>query len=202
MNNNRVIICLHGYGKRRGIQFKALVDALGNKYNFVCVDYFTLNENDINYKDWLDRAETVFIENKDKEIIVIGFSLGAVIGSYFANKYNVKKMIFIGASFEYDYFLRIKKASPEKVIPIAYLDTFVDVVDNCADSIYEVNCPVTYIHAKGDEIIPYELSVKYCEKTKKGKLISLDGGQHMLFDNELLKDKTIEIIDSEISELI
>ena len=198
---NTTIICLHGYGKRRGVQFKYLVDNLQD-YDFVCPDYYTLDPSDIDYRMWLARAEDCLEKYKDNDIIIIGFSLGAVLGSYFANKYNVKKMIFLGASFEYDYFLKVKRANPENVIPLAYLDTFVDVVDNCASSISEVNCPVTFIHAKGDEIIPYELSVKYhgyC-KNKDSKLILLDGGQHMLFDNEDLKDKIVDIIRQELMQ--
>ena len=103
---NRTIICLHGYGKRRGVQFKYLIDNL-NDYQFVCPNYYSLDPDDTDYKSWLNRAEDCFIEHKDEELIVIGFSLGAVIGSYFANKYNVKKMIFLGASFEYDYFITL-----------------------------------------------------------------------------------------------
>lgn len=196
------VICLHGYGKRRGVQFKYLVDNLGDKYNFVCPDYYTLDPSDTNYKDWLNRAEECLIEHKDEDIILIGFSLGAVIASYFANKYHVKKMIFLGASFEYDYFLKVKRANPESAIPLAYLDTFVDVIDNCAMSIKDVECPITFVHAKGDEIIPVELSIKYCElcKNKDSKLILLEGGQHMLFDNVDLKDKTVEIINNELEQ--
>lgn len=198
---NRTIICLHGYGKRRGVQFKYLIDNL-NDYQFVCPNYYSLDPDDTDYKSWLNRAEECFIEHKDEELIVIGFSLGAVIGSYFANKYNVKKMIFLGASFEYDYFLKVKRANPENVIPLAYLDTFVDVVDNCASSIVDVKCPVTFIHAKGDEIIPVELSIKYYElcKNPKSKLILLEGGQHMLFDNDDLKDKTVDLIKQELKQ--
>ena len=196
---NRTIICLHGYGKRRGVQFKYLVDNL-NTYDFVCPNYYTLDPNDSDYLVWLNRVETCLEEHKDDELIIIGFSLGAVFASYFANKYDVKKLIFLGASFEYDYFLKVKRANPESAIPLVYLDTFVDVIDNCASSIKDVKCPVTFIHAKGDEIIPCELSIKYhglCQN-KESKLILLEGGQHMLFDNEQLKDKTVDIIREEL----
>jgi len=198
--NNNTIICLHGYGKRRGVQFKLLEERLGSEYNFVCPNYFTLEPDDINYKDWLDRAEAELIKHQGEDIILIGFSLGAVLASYFANKYNVKKLIFLGASFEYEKFLEVKNANPDPVVPAKYLDTFVDVVDNCASSIKDVKCPVVFIHAKKDQIIPYELSVKYYEycKNPKSKLILLEGGQHMLFDDEGLRDKTIEILSEEL----
>lgn len=196
---NKTIVCLHGYGKRRSVQFNYLVDKLKD-YNFVCPDYYSLQPNDIDYHNWLNRVDEVLNQHKSDEIIIIGFSLGAVIASYFANKYDVKKLILIGGSFEYDNFLKVKGANPESAIPAKYIDTFVQLVDNCANAIYEVECPITFIHAKGDEIIPYAVSQnRYSQcKNRESKLFLLDGGQHMVFDDEILKDKTIEIINNEI----
>ena len=197
------IICLHGYGKRRSLQYAALVETLQDKYDFVCPDYYTLDPDDIDHQLWISRVEEIVKQHCTEDIIMIGFSLGAVIASYMATRYSIKKLIFLGASFEYEHFLEVKRANPDPQIPEAYLKTFVEICDNFTPCLKDVECPISFIHALQDEIIPYELSIKYHDlaKSKHKNLYLLGGGRHMLFDDDRLRDKVIDIIETEIKSI-
>ena len=64
----------------------------------------------------------------------------------------------------------------------------------------KIDCPVTFVAAKGDELIPYEFSVKYYEKIDNPdkKLYLLEGGSHTILDDPETKEKVLEILKEEL----
>src|SRR5699024_12671925 len=53
--------------------------------------------DDVSHEDWLNTAEETFLQLRKKvnRIYLIGFSMGGMIASYFAAKYNVNKLVIL-----------------------------------------------------------------------------------------------------------
>ncbi|CQR48276.1 Thermostable monoacylglycerol lipase [Paraliobacillus sp. PM-2] len=59
--------------------------------------------DDVSYTEWIQKAEQALIELKQKVdiVYVIGFSMGGMIASYLASKYNVAKLVLLSPSRRY-----------------------------------------------------------------------------------------------------
>lgn len=212
------LIFIHGFGKRRTDEFIPLYNALKDKYHIVMPElYNQAFENDKVWHNWVSKAEEKVIEakNNHEEIILVGFSMGGVIASYLASKFSIKKLVLIAPAFEYLNFQTassvVKKGLQKKVvdpndkylkIPAEFNQTFMDVVDNCKKGIEHVNCPVLFIAAANDELIPYTVSMKYYKKVPHNdkKCVILMDGQHRILDDDKLSKMTISIIQDFIED--
>ena len=83
MKNSKRIICIHGYGKRRGRQFSLIEEAFSDRYEILCPDYYELDRKDASYELWLHNVQTFLDQYNDEPMILIGFSLGALIACHF-----------------------------------------------------------------------------------------------------------------------
>lgn len=204
-----VIICIHGFGKRKTDEYIPLYEAMKDDYDIVMPELFDQRYPEDNiWHNWVSRAEEKVLEAKkqNREVILIGFSMGGVIATYIASKFNIKKLILLAPAFEYLHLKTAKSAvvSNKKKeedgkylkLPSEFTNTFIDVVDNCKDAIKDIHCPTLFIAATGDEVIPYTISSKYYKKVphEAKKCIILEDGQHRLLDDERLSKLVINLI--------
>lgn len=198
MNKNK-IICIHGYGKRRGRQFDDLSNAFKGD-EFICPDYYDLSKEDGDYKLWIKRIDALLNKYKEEEIVLIGFSLGALIASRFVKEYGVKKLILISPALDCDRFIKIKKENIDPLIPYAYLDEVKKCVDECLVYFRALTIPVSILHSKADELIPYQAVLREYEQlsSPKKKLFLFEKGHHTLLDDSKKKEEIIKIIRNEL----
>ncbi|MBO4919895.1 MAG: alpha/beta hydrolase [Erysipelotrichaceae bacterium] len=194
------ILCLHGFGKRRGRQFEVLREAFGDCFEILSPDYYELNKEDASCERWLNNVKDILEEYKEERPVVIGFSMGALMASHFSREYGIEKMIFLSPGLDDQKFLEIKRSNPDPAVPDEYIDVFPEVLKRCLPDVEKIDCPVTFVAAKGDELIPYEFSVKYYEKIDNPdkKLYLLEGGSHTILDDPETKEKVLEILKEEL----
>ena len=194
------ILCLHGFGKRRGRQFEAIREAFSDHFEILCPDYYELKKEDADADLWLKHARDVLDELVDDKLIVIGFSLGALIAAHFAREYSFVKMILLSPSLDDRNFLEVKKANPDPAVPEEFLEVFSETLKRCIGDVEEISCPVTLLHAKGDELIPYAFTEEYFDKirSRQKKLYLLEGGSHVILDDPDTKENVMEILRKEL----
>ncbi len=211
-----LIIMIHGFGKRRNVEFANLIKALEHDYDIIAPNLFDQRYvSDNVWYNWVSRAEEAIIQakNEGREIILIGFSMGGVIASYLASKFVIKRLILLAPAFDYATITtasnivtsainKEKKEEEFVKLPSEFYKTFMDVVDNCKEAIFKVQCPTLFIAALKDELIPYTVAHKYYRKMENPhkRLVLLGDGQHRLLDDPATKDVAIELIKSFIAE--
>lgn len=210
-----VIITIHGYGRRRKHEMDNLV--LWSKdegYEIVQFDMYDLfDEQDNDWMKWVTRAKNVVntYELANRDIYLVGFSMGGVIASYLAaTSRNVKKLILIAPAFHYlhmdtitsviskgaaGFFSNDKDKKPEVEIPRSFYGAFMDLVKALKRYIAEVECPVLILHGDEDEVIPLRSSTWAFEKIphEQKKLIILHGGHHRLLMDPKVSWETYQI---------
>ena len=202
MSKDVKILCLHGFGKRRGRQFDYLEEELKDRYEILAPDYYALSKEDADCGIWMENVRKILEELKDERLIVIGFSLGALMAAHYAKEYDFEKMIFISPGFDDRKFLEVKLADPDPSVPAGYIQVFSDVLKSCIDDVKDIECPVTIIHSKSDELIPYGYSVEYYDKIKSEhkRLYLLEGGSHAVLDDLSIRGKVMDILEDELSD--
>ena len=169
-----LLICIHGFGKRTTDEYANLVKYFEKDCEIIVPKLFdqTIPE-DRNWEDWVKRAMAPVLENKNRDVYLIGYSMGGVIASYIAMKCpNVKKLFLLAPAFSFLNLTTAKRTVKEVVKPDKYYPeypemtaditrTFMSVVNNCKDSIKFVTCPVFFFHCMKDNTIPYTVSEDY-----------------------------------------
>ncbi len=211
-----VIIAIHGFGKRRTDEYGPLVERLKDSYDIRLPELFDQRfPSDNIWYNWVSRAEeeVVKVKNEKREIILIGYSMGGVIATYLASKFEIKKLILLAPAFEYlkvstatGYAFGPKYPEDDKYAPLPpeYLATFVDVVNNCRDGIDGVSCPTLFIHCIGDALIPHTVSLKYYRRLniKDKQCILIADGSHRLLEDPVSESVVLDLIESFITEKI
>ena len=194
------ILCLHGYGKRRGRQFASFAEAFEDRFDIISPDYCELSEDDADSDLWLEKASQA-LDRCSSEPILIGFSLGAIIAAHLAHENKIKKLIMISPAFEYGRFLEVKRKQPDSAVPEAYLDVFAKIVDRFGEDVKTLDCPIRILHAENDELIPCMASQKAFEqlRTANKKLFLLEGGSHAMLDDPSKKEEVFSILNDELA---
>ncbi len=147
-----------------------------------------LQLNTVTYSDWLDAAEQAYQELAEKTttIFVIGFSMGGMIASYLAAKYQVDCLVMLSPSrkylslikmtleasqvikdrvmgeiednFTYQQFKHKRGAIP----PRAYVE-FLKCMRATRDSLQAISCPVLVLQGIQDGVVPYK-TTHYLDK--------------------------------------
>ena len=133
----------------------------------------------VKYQEWISRSEemiNMLINNGYKKIYLIGHSMGGVIATYLAGKYNeVKKLVLAAPAFHYLKFRGdevditdslklapkiLKSYGADDVIDrfiktgIGPAKEFMTLVKIYYETPREVTCPVLLIQGKNDDIVP------------------------------------------------
>ena len=177
-----------------------LREAFGDCFEILSPDYYELNKEDASCERWLNNVNEILEEYKEERPVVIGFSMGSLMAAHFSREYGFEKMIFLSPGLDDQKFLEIKQSNPDPAVPDEYIDVFPEVLKRCLPDVEKIDCPVTFVAAKGDELIPYEFSVKYYEKIDNPdkKLYLLEGGSHTILDDPETKEKVLEILKEEL----
>lgn len=145
----------------------------------------------------------VLIENKYKEIYIIGHSMGGLIAAYLASKNHkeVKKLVLAAPAFKYvlsdgkvmDLLKKtpeiMKDYSPNTVVgrslkvPLKTLNEFIKIVKENQDVTKNITIPVLIIHGLKDMIVPKSASEYVYEtvKSKYKKILFFKNSGHNLF---------------------
>lgn len=194
-----IIVCIHGFGVRTIHHYDNFKLWSNGKYNFHTFEIFVKeNEEDCNPHAWISRCENAvhtFLQLGYK-VDVVGFSMGGVLASHVASKYNIGRLFLIAPSFEYlnannvvsktrDMFVK-KEDSKEPVLPSSFTSCFMEVVRLCKEDIKNVKCPVCIVHGNQDEVIPYRSSINIFNHIPhdRKQLFIINKGVHRMMSQE------------------
>ncbi len=205
--NRPILLLLHGYGKRRTIDFERFIEyAYEASFDIVKIDLYEVS-NDYHYRDWLKRAKECIEQclSQSDTVYVLGFSMGGVIASYLTQKYPISKLILIAPAFKYIsvhtlkrmfklYYQVYKKGNPyflnyfkqRSLLDLRYSISFLSLVSYVKRNLNSIKCPTLIMVSKKDEFVPYQSCEKLfteIENTKK-ELIVYNLGSHELLDKE------------------
>ena len=206
-----LLICIHGFGNRTVREFDNLVDYLKNDFEIIIPELFKNDDfSDLDADKWIENAAIPVIENKNRDVYLLGFSMGGVIASKIAStNSNVKKLFLLAPAFDFLTTTTIKGAVNTKIkefknkenkeLPTSMTKVFVKVVNRCKKSINNVNCPIYIFQCLNDEIISSSVSEKVYNSIKnKNKLLMLfGGGSHHIMDEPEINKQMFEIIKRE-----
>lgn len=175
-------------------------------------------------EDWINKSEEQIkwlINNGYNKIYLIGHSMGGVIATYLATKYNeVKKLVLGAPAFHYfnvednniditetiknipkllDNYGKDELISRFLKLNISTLKEFMDLVKTYYDYPKQIKCPILILQGKSDDIVPISSS-KYVYdsvKTDIKKLVFIDNENH-----DLLKGENKEAIYKIIEEFL
>jgi len=212
MKNNIIFMFIHGFGggpfeltplkevlKNRGFTVFDLVlpgHLLGKKGLRSC-----------NVSQWLMAVDSLYneikVSHKHAKIIVVGFSMGGLLGAHLGCKYNLDGFITLNTPIRYWNFenvlLNIKSGIKSKEVnvfkrylvsctmyPINALWQFNKLLYKAKPCFEKITCPTLIIQAKNDDAVHYK-SADYILKAVSGqekKRIFMDKGGHGLLLGE------------------
>lgn len=130
----------------------------------------------------MQTLEDIIKSHKDKDIKLIGGSLGAFYAIYLANKYNLKAVLINPAIEPYDTM----KRKINKVMKSTYDDSKYEVSLKQCDSLRKYIVDDTkneknlmILSQKADEVVDYKIAVNHL---KGANIVLEDGGNHA-FEN-------------------
>ncbi len=219
-----VLFCVHGFGVRRTHEFDELKLHFENiGYTFVIPEIYDQTIlDDIDPNEWLSRIEKPLKQliNQNRKVILIGFSMGGVIASYFAAKYKVERLILLAPAFEYITVKAIldtvegvarniiKKPeinqSDYPPLPDQFTPTFREIVSRCKESIKHISCPILIFHGTSDETIPLRSSEYAYESIYhlNKRLLILKNVNHRILDDLSYKQDVFVIMEDFIRNRI
>lgn len=219
-----VLFCVHGFGVRRTHEFdelKLYFEDIG--YEIVIPEIYDQTIlDDIDPNEWLSRIEKPLKQliNQNRKVILIGFSMGGVIASYFAAKYKVERLILLAPAFEYITVKAIldtvegvarniiKKPeinqSDYPPLPDQFTPTFREIVSRCKESIKHISCPILIFHGTSDETIPLRSSEYAYESIYhlNKRLLILKNVNHRILDDLSYKQDVFVIMEDFIRNRI
>jgi pimeloyl-ACP methyl ester carboxylesterase len=187
-NPKGVIFFLHGNAGnllRQGVHAK-FYTSLG--YDFFSFDYRTYGKStgELNgEKQFFDDVRAVYKYVKtrynEKQITVIGYSLGTGSAAMIASENNPKKLALIAPY----YSLSKMTVHRYKILPTFLLKYPFDTYRY----LEKTKAPVFLVHGDQDEVLPFEGSLELAKLLKKGdQFVPIKGQMHNFFeDNSLFR---------------
>lgn len=211
-----IIFCVHGFGVRRSLEFEPLKKYFENLgYEVVIPEIFDQTQmNDTDPSEWIRRIEEP-LENlisQNKSIFLVGFSMGGVIASNCAAKYDIERLVLLAPAFEYITAKAILDTvegvarqiinRPEVIasdfppLPDNFTSTFKEVVSMCKESISKVQCPVLIFHGTEDKVIPLRSSDYAYESIQHDnkRLFQLKDVPHRILDETPINQDVLKMI--------
>lgn len=164
-------------------------------YDFFAMDYrgFGKSTGEISSeKQFFDDIQLAynFVKKsyQEKEIIVIGYSVGTGPASMIASQNHPKKLVLIAPYFSMKYMLSQKY----KIVP-SFLLKYPFETNKYLE---EIKNPVLLVHGDKDAVIPFEASLLLSKLLKKGgEFYPIEGQDHNFFEkNKLFEHKITEFL--------
>lgn len=221
--NKPVILFIHGFMGNPD-EFN-LIEELLNINNYQTFSFYLHGHKEqvkkLKRKDWINDCQNNlnYILPNHQEVIVIGHSLGGVLGINLAlnNQPYIKKIILIDPSIEYlinkngkikilaslkQLSKAIKQIDKKQIepkpakLPISAFREFKELLKEERNSIYDLQCPLLIIHGEQDYIVPKDkIKEIYDELTNPNKeLMIIPGANHWWIREELNKETSEKIL--------
>lgn len=215
-----VIVAIHGFGPRRAEELTVLKNAFTSLgYEIHIPTLFDIEDDkDVNQFDWIKRAQDVVIDlfQQNKEVILIGYSMGGVIASKIAADLPIKKLILLAPAFSYATLNNAinvmqhvvqpdhRSNSETPQLPVTFVKTFQEIVDKYKSTITAVVCPTLIIHGDADKVVPVISSKIAIKKmtNNDNALIILGQTTHRLLEQDVYGNIAVEIITNFIEDKI
>lgn len=191
-----LVLCIHGFGHRRSNEYNNFKLWGSKEFEFITFDIFDVDDKlDTNSDEWIMRCENKLKEllKSNREVSIIGFSMGGVIATYLASKYKIKKLFLIAPAFEFINVKSVLNAITQMMnnqtssLTMSKEQTacFMEVVAKCKDSIHLIICPTLMVHGDSDDVISVRSSIHNYSLIPhdQKRLIILHGGPHRLMLN-------------------
>lgn len=178
-------------------------------YNFTLPGHMTNLSNDVEYSDWIKAVDERIVRLRDmgySSIYLVGHSMGGVLATHAAIKYNiVKKVVLVAPAFQYlsddnDHaIVKALKTGPDIIktykgkevlsralkVSVNQLREFTKLVELSQANPSLLTKPTLIIHGTKDQIVPIKSSKKIFNEMSCNKwLITLEGENHDIFYGE------------------
>lgn len=201
INNRKAVLIIHGLAGSP-LEHNKMKKYLSNKfdpYTYYLPGHEKGVLNHPTKEDWINESEKQIKKLYDKgyeEIYLIGHSMGGIIASYLATKYDkVKKLVLEAPAFEYNshpglkmfkYYDKEFILNVAKRFLISIIKEFKELVLIYKNCIEKVSVPILIIQGQDDILVPYESSVKLYNKMKNdcNHLVLIKNSTHALFYDE------------------
>ncbi len=211
-----LLLFLHGFGQKRTAELDSLRQAFQQDMDILMPDLF--DPTDARDSDgilWANRALAAVERQllKGREIILGGFSMGAVIACWVASQLPVRKLILVSPAFD---LLNLKNTgnvlntvlhqfahlqSPQDLanfngLPSPFYQTLLDVVSRFRPYAAQLHCPVLLIHGSEDSIVSVQ-SARYAFAripSAQKQMFTLENGHHVLFEDEGVCQEVLALI--------
>lgn len=195
----KTVLFIHGFSAKKedNIYFLEYLKKKKVDVNtFILPGHLENKVERITYDKWLEASEEELkkILEKNKDVILIGHSMGGAIATILASKYNVKKLVLIAPAFQVgsinqnisdfknlilgkrnkelgtgfegvlDKTLHVSKSSMLEVKKVAGL---------AKEKINEVKCPVLLLHGTMDNLVPITSSIELFSNFNTNKTFTL-----------------------------
>ena len=174
------------------------------------------NLSKVGYEEWIDYSEAKLkwlIEMGYNKIYVIGHSMGGVIATYLATKYDeIKKLVLAAPAFQYldmeEGQINIKKTiklAPQILktyggselfsrflkLNIGSTKEFSMLIEKYNNYPKKLKCPLLILQGTSDDVVPISSSQYVYDnaKSKTKKLVFIDGVTHDVFRSK--KDEVV-----------
>lgn len=184
-NDKPIILFFHGNKSQNSEYASGMIDYIRNGFGIMMMDYRQFGKMDgkFNQQNIFNDALSSFDylkENfKERDIFVMGYSMGTAFASYLAGERNPSKVILLAP------FYSLKELAKEKNIPLGSL-----VLKNELPSykyIKEFKNKLLIIHGNKDILIPYHHSQKLYNEAlgcKRTFLLLNEIDHNLYFDNK------------------
>lgn len=182
MNRDTICMLIHGFGGGP-FELEALktnLESSGIKaYDLILPGHLSGKKGlrHCKYTDWIHAVEKQFTElraqNKDAKIIVVGFSMGGLLGAHLAKYYDVDALITLNTPIRY-WNIRRVLLNIEQDIASGRLDAIKRYVYSCTmyplnalwhfkrllrtskSNFKSITCPVLVVQAMDDDAVHYK----------------------------------------------
>lgn len=172
MNKCKIVIFSHG--KKSGPEGIKILELskIAERYNYETIS--------LDYRECKDETERILkledfiLRQKDKDILLVGSSMGGYISTVIAENYKLTGLFLMCPAFY------LKTYKHQKFAPLT--------------------TTISIVHGKNDETVPYQNSLSFAEKHVETKINLVDDNHRLGSSIEEIKTLFITFLDSLIKD--